>query len=111
LDPQPDRDEGGPPVPVMSLQDCLWAETCFSGDATFACCAGAAELAGGAAPDRVMVQHPPDMVLPSACNRCCVVTPLSTFTVIVSPEQLQLPPGVHIGQVTWVLPFGEITAG
>jgi hypothetical protein len=112
-----------PPSPVMSLQDCACRDTPFEatgvcdaesapGDRSFETgCDLESELITGAGPERVMVQHPPDMVLPSACNRCCVVTPLSTFTVIVSPEHVQLPPGVHIGQVTCVLPLGRIKEG
>lgn len=93
----------------MSLQDCL-ALPAFAVlmGSPFGCADGTF-AATGALPIRVSVQHPPDIVLPSAESVCD--TGAGAFIMIVLPLQVQVPAGLHIGHVTCVVPFGEMTAG
>lgn len=114
-----------PPRPVMSLQeadlatvlagagfcraparfsatDFLLSDDAGLFSAILVCCFGAAVLTAGAPPSRANVAPLPLMERPSAARVWETVIPL-TKIVIVSPLQVHVAVGVHIGQVTWVV--------
>jgi len=56
------------------------------------------------------MQQLPVTVLPSGERGDEPVIPLM-LQVYVLPEQVHVPVGVHIGQVTFVMPLGKLTTG